>query len=107
MTKVIFYRNRDGLFGYEVEGHSGYASEGEDIVCAAISVSTWQVYHSVSQLTKDKPHLIEDEANAYIRCEFTKISEKSKLLLESYFLTIRHLTEVYPEYISLKIEEVE
>lgn len=107
MTKVIFYRNRDGLFGYEVEGHSGYANEGEDIVCAAISVSTWQVYNSISCLTDTQAQLMEDEANAYISCKFTNISKDSSLLLESYFLTIRHLTEVYPEYISLKIEEVE
>ena len=37
MTKVCFFL-RDGLlYGVESRGHSGYASEGEDIVCAAVS----------------------------------------------------------------------
>ena len=37
MTKVRFYA-RDGLlFGVEARGHSGYATAGNDIVCAAVS----------------------------------------------------------------------
>ena len=37
MTKVRFFE-RDGLlYGIESRGHSGYASEGEDIVCSAVS----------------------------------------------------------------------
>ena len=37
MTKVRFFE-RDGLlYGIEAVGHSGYASEGEDIVCSAVT----------------------------------------------------------------------
>ena len=37
MTRVRFFE-RDGLLcGMEARGHSGYAQEGNDIVCAAVS----------------------------------------------------------------------
>ena len=37
MTEVAFYTEGSRIVGFEVKGHSGYASEGEDIVCAAIT----------------------------------------------------------------------
>ena len=37
MTTITFHSANDRLDGFVVEGHSGYAEEGSDIVCAAIS----------------------------------------------------------------------
>ena len=37
MTTVTFHSAQRRIDGFAVEGHSGYAEEGSDIVCAAIS----------------------------------------------------------------------
>ena len=37
MTTVTFHSEGRRIVGFEVKGHSGYAPEGEDIVCAAIT----------------------------------------------------------------------
>ena len=37
MTTVTFHSEGDRITGFEVQGHSGYAQEGEDIVCAAVT----------------------------------------------------------------------
>ena len=37
MTTVTFHSEGSRITGFTVEGHSGYASEGEDILCAAIT----------------------------------------------------------------------
>ena len=37
MTTVTFHSEGSRLVGFEVKGHSGYAPEGEDIVCAAVT----------------------------------------------------------------------
>ena len=37
MTTVTFYSEGSRIVGFEVKGHSGYAPEGEDIVCAAVT----------------------------------------------------------------------
>ena len=37
MTTVTFHTEGRRIVGFEVKGHSGYAQEGEDIVCAAIT----------------------------------------------------------------------
>ena len=37
MTTVTFYSEGSRLTGLEMKGHSGYAPQGEDIVCAALT----------------------------------------------------------------------
>ena len=37
MTTVTFCSEGSRIVGFEVKGHSGYAPQGEDIVCAAIT----------------------------------------------------------------------
>ena len=48
MTRVTFYRSRkdDLLTAVDLIGHAGYAEEGEDIVCAAVSSSV-QLIHAL------------------------------------------------------------
>lgn len=37
MTTVTFYTEGSRIVGFDAAGHSGYAQEGEDIVCAAVT----------------------------------------------------------------------
>lgn len=37
MTHVTFHTEGDRIIGFDSQGHSGYAEEGADIVCAAIT----------------------------------------------------------------------
>ncbi|MGE4548610.1 MAG: ribosomal-processing cysteine protease Prp [Intestinibacillus sp.] len=44
MTRVVFTKQRGGFKSVGITGHAGYAEEGEDIVCAAIT-SAMQLLH--------------------------------------------------------------
>ena len=37
MTTVTFHTQGSRITGFDAEGHSGYAQEGEDIVCSAVT----------------------------------------------------------------------
>ena len=37
MTSVTFLTEGNRIIGFDAAGHSGYAQEGEDIVCAAVT----------------------------------------------------------------------
>lgn len=37
MTTVTFRTEGDRILGFEARGHSGFADQGEDIVCAAVT----------------------------------------------------------------------
>ena len=43
MTTVTFLTEESRIIGFDAKGHSGYAEEGEDIVCAAV---TSAVFHT-------------------------------------------------------------
>ena len=67
MTRVTFSSREDKLLSVDILGHAGYADEGEDIVCAAISSAvmlTHALLFDVQKIPVDT--LIEDEG-AHIR----------------------------------------
>ena len=88
MTEVTFYRNSEGEFtGFRADGHSGYAEEGEDIVCAAISALVTTTINSIEAFTDEEPDLDIDEEEAYIDVSFFEApGEKAQLLLKSLAL---------------------
>ena len=47
MTKVKFFRSGGSFYGFEEQGHTGYASAGEDILCAALSAMTMLIVNTI------------------------------------------------------------
>ena len=54
MTRITLFRSRSHAIGFEAEGHTGYAEEGSDIVCAAISALLWTLLMGWERLEKEK-----------------------------------------------------
>ena len=40
MTTITFYKSEGHYYGFEEQGHTGYAESGEDILCSALSAMT-------------------------------------------------------------------
>ena len=81
MTNITFYKTNNSFVGFRVLGHSGYAEEGSDIVCAGISVLAINFINSVDSFTNDKFILNENPDKALIEFKFkSKSSEQSQLL---------------------------
>lgn len=75
-----------------VKGHAGYAERGKDIYCSAVSVLTQGLLHSLDALTDDVVVVkIED---GYIDMRFENLSEKGKLLMDSFFITVTDIQKV-------------
>ena len=110
MTKVFIYKNeKDQCVGFKAFGHAGYAEEGEDIVCAAISVLTINTMNAIETLTNTQASLESDEKEGYIKYKILgKPSKESTLLLDAMILGLEMMAndENYSEYIDLKFREV-
>ena len=50
MTTVTFHRADRRIDGFSAKGHSGYAEEGGDIVCAAVSAAAGLVECTVNEV---------------------------------------------------------
>ncbi|MBC3797969.1 ribosomal-processing cysteine protease Prp [Acetobacterium paludosum] len=91
-----------------VSGHSGFADQGEDIVCAAVSVLTISILNGLTEIVgrKDLSEMVEE---GYVRFTIPKITDektkmKTETLISTLLLGIRGIKEAYGDYI--QFEEV-
>lgn len=62
MIRVTFYQNqKKEIIGFDCRNHSGYAEEGSDIVCAAVSVLTINTVNAIERFTDDVTDIRESE----------------------------------------------
>ena len=107
MIKITVFRNKDqGYTGFMSEGHAGYAEEGSDIICAAVSVLTVNTINSIESFTSDKFHV--KQKDGYIQCKFLgNLSKASVLLMDSMILGLQEIEKDYgSKYIRLIFKEV-
>ena len=104
MTKVKLFKTNDTYTKIVVDGHSGYGTEGEDIVCAGISALVINFVNSVEEFTDDKYNLKTDDG--LIDFVFVNTpSSDSSLLFNSLILGLENLSNDYSEFLSILIEE--
>ena len=107
MTNITVYCNDNTYTGFRIEGHAGYADEGEDIICAGISVLAINFVNSIEGLTSDKFSQFEHEDDGIIDFEFTDtISNEAEILIKSLVLGLEQLEKEYKDFISLDYKEV-
>ena len=109
---TITVKREDGMYrSFRSEGHSGYADEGSDIICAAVSVLAINAVNSIESLTDD-PVRAEEE-DGFLRCSFPEgLSEAGTLLMEAMILGLTQTAEsVSAEtgepYLKVVFEEVQ
>ncbi len=78
-------------------GHANYAEYGKDIVCASVSMLLQNLIKSIHDLTDDKIEYDLKAGQAFIR--YRDLSEKSKTLIDSFFIGICSIADAYPDYI--------
>ena len=83
-----------------IEGHAGYAPHGQDIVCASISALTQVFIASIEELTNDKIKSEISAGNAVIK--HWNLSERGKVLLDSFFVGLHMIADCYPEYVRVE-----
>lgn len=81
----------------EISGHAGYADVGKDIVCAAISALVQNLVQSIDELTEDK--ITADVNTGYAVITYGDLSERARLLVDSFFIGCQAVAESYPEYV--------
>jgi uncharacterized protein YsxB (DUF464 family) len=109
MTTVTFHSEEDRLVGFDVLGHSGYAQEGSDIVCAAVSSAVNLVDAVVNTVLGLSASVKTDPDRAAIFFHIPGgLSETDEAtcqnVLTGMMVYLSELHEVYPEYLEVKAE---
>lgn len=109
MIKITIYRTKGEINGFIVEGHSDYAEEGMDIVCASVSILSYTVLNSINLVAGIEPENINydvDEDTGLMSLRTLVNNDKTDVIYRSFMVGIELLLEDYSDYITLKFEEV-
>lgn len=83
----------------KISGHANYAVFGSDIVCASVTALAQTLIKSIKDLTDDK---IEYEISpGRVDIKYGNLSEKSKTLVDSFFIGICMIADEFPEYVRI------
>ncbi len=103
MTRILFGRTPDGEISFvDLQGHAGFADEGEDIVCSAVT-SAIQLTHV---LLDDVRGLVFDteveQEGTHIRLSFPPDArEGAQDMLEALRVHYNEMQEDYAEFIQV------
>lgn len=82
-----------------VSGHAGYVVQGSDIVCAGVSALLQTMIRSILELTEDKIEYHLAPGMAVV--SYQRLSEKSQLLVDAFWLGILMIADAYSDYICI------
>ena len=104
MITVSFYVKKEPV-GFEVRGHSGYADEGSDIICSAVSSCAYMTANTATEIMGLSPEI--EVKDGYMRLIFNDTEAlKAKDILNGFRLHINALADEYPGYIACKTRNI-
>ena len=104
MTTVTFHSEGSRLTGFHVSGHSGYAEEGSDIVCASITSAVRLTECAINDVLGLGASVKVRERDASITLKLPGgLSESNEdfcqTLLASLMVYLGQLQEEFPDYL--------
>ena len=110
MTTVTFHSEGNRIIGFDSQGHSGYAEEGSDIVCAAISSAIGLVETTINDVLGLAAAVKVREADAFISLRLPgslgpTAESTCQALLTGLMVYLAQLHDDFPENIEVLEEE--
>ena len=110
MISAVLYREGESLTGCRIEGHSGWAEAGSDIVCAAVSILGCTCVNALESVCGVIPEITAyDEKKGLLGFELPKRTaaedEKAQILMGALRQGLNDLTAEYPQNVTLSIKE--
>ena len=109
MIQVTILKDSENEYrGVRLSGHAGYAEEGFDIICSAVSALAINTVNSIEEFTEDMFSCETENEGGYLSFQLTgDVSAESRLLVKSLVLGITNIRESYgAEYINIRYKEV-
>ena len=108
MIEASIYRNKNfEICGFQLNGHAGFAEEGSDIICSAVSMLVINSLNAIEKFTSE--HIIictNEEVTGHIECELPEIkagghNHDVELILETMLLGLNQIENEYSCYIKI------
>ena len=88
--------------GFRISGHSGYAENGQDIVCAAISTAAIMAEAVINDVCHANAKVREKDTSISLTLPATCDEEETiQAVLNGMLLTLLSVQEEHPDYIEV------
>ena len=104
MIRCEFFMGEARINGFSVSGHSGYAENGADIVCAAVSAVVTMAEATINDVcgAKAKVRVKKEDARITLTLPTSCDEEESvQAVLAGMLLTLCSMRDDYPDYIEV------
>ena len=93
MIKVTFFKSGDDFTGFSISGHSGYAEEGSDIICSAVSSAAYMTANTLTEIVGIEADITLDDG--YMKFVSGPCNETAQAIYKGLALHLNALAEQY------------
>ena len=105
MIKIRFTHSDGNLVAFSLSGHSGFAEQGEDIVCAAVSSAAYMTANTLTEIMGLDPDISLSDGKMSVKLSSAE-TLKAQDILRGFSLHMDELSKQYPDNITYIITEV-
>ena len=105
MIRIRFISQHNSLIGFELKGHSGYAEQGYDIVCASVSSAAYMTANTITEILGLSADI--SVGDGYMMMKLTSQDAlKAQDILKGFELHVTELSKQYQINITVNYSEV-
>lgn len=104
MIWVNINTHNDEINSLEIIGHAEFLESGQDVVCAACSLTATGLLNALDQLVPETCDLIKEENRIYI--EVRSNNNEVQTIINTGIIQLETLAETFNKYIKIKKTEV-
>ena len=104
MIKVDIFNQNGRIHGFSVSGHSGYAEQGSDIICASVSSAVTMTECIINDVLGNHANTRVNEAGPRITLTLPAACDDEdavQAVLTGFMLTMCSLRDDYPDFIEV------
>ena len=106
MINILIIKSKQNIITVEATGHSGYAEEGNDIVCSAISTLMQNLANGLTEVVKANAKVIVDEDIPHLSVTLSEQDKEkckyAQMLMQTTVLSLKEVANGYSKFIKIK-----
>ena len=102
MIKIKITRKQEQIVGFSAEGHAEYGTEGQDIICAAVSAILQTAAFGLINYLNIEPEI--STSDGWLSCRLepeTAQNKEVQAILGAMLAGLRETVQEYPDYLKI------
>ena len=105
MTKITIFKKEGKIWSYQIKGHSGFAEEGKDIVCSAISTASQMTLLGLEDVLNLKVESDIQDGYMQVKVLDDFENESVQILMKTLEKTLEHFAKEYAKFVKMEVKE--